>query len=173
MIQRVLINRIVERSHLMALLVTFGLGIAMANVVKLIYTANPKYINISYGGATNIAGLTFPNDIHPLLHLYTHEQFVEFSQKKNEISARHSHYYSAFLQSLYHELIGRKQLEALQQIDADLENIRVGWQHTLKNLIKNKQLRHREIYSRRFSRRFNKGIYRAARPLHYNSIPLL
>lgn len=60
LIQRLLINRIVERPHLMALLVTFGLGIAMANVVKLLYTADPKYINISYGGATEIAGLTFP-----------------------------------------------------------------------------------------------------------------
>ncbi|MBV7332851.1 branched-chain amino acid ABC transporter permease [Chloroflexi bacterium TSY] len=60
LLQRLLINRIVERPHLMALLVTFGLGIAMANVVKLIYTADPKYINISYGGATEIAGLTFP-----------------------------------------------------------------------------------------------------------------
>ena len=60
LIQRLLINRIVERPHLMALLVTFGLGIAMANVVKLIYTADPKYINISYGGATELAGLTFP-----------------------------------------------------------------------------------------------------------------
>jgi len=59
-IQLVLINRIVERPHLMALLVTFGLGIAIANVVKLLYTADPKYINISYGGATEIAGLTFP-----------------------------------------------------------------------------------------------------------------
>jgi len=60
LIQRLLINRIVERPHLMALLVTFGLGIAMANVVKLLYTADPKYINISYSGATEIAGLTFP-----------------------------------------------------------------------------------------------------------------
>ncbi len=60
LVQGLLINRIVERPHLMALLVTFGLGIAMANVVKLLYTADPKYINISYGGATEIAGLTFP-----------------------------------------------------------------------------------------------------------------
>ena len=60
LVQRLLLNRIVERPHLMALLVTFGLGIAMANVVKLLYTADPKYINISYGGAAELAGLTFP-----------------------------------------------------------------------------------------------------------------
>jgi branched-chain amino acid transport system permease protein len=60
LIQRLLINRIVERPHLMALLVTFGLGIFMANAVKLIYSANPRYINVSYGGATELVGLTFP-----------------------------------------------------------------------------------------------------------------
>lgn len=75
-------------------------------------------------------------DIHPLLHLYMREQFVEDSQENDKTSARHSHYYGAFLQSLYHDLIGGKQLEALQQIDADLENIRAGWQHTLNNLTK-------------------------------------
>ncbi|MEM7532708.1 MAG: branched-chain amino acid ABC transporter permease [Chloroflexota bacterium] len=61
LIQRLLINRIIERPHLMALLVTFGLGIAMANVVKVLYTADPKYINVSYSGATDMFGLTFPN----------------------------------------------------------------------------------------------------------------
>ena len=45
-IQRLLINRVVERPHLMALLVTFGLGIAMANVVKLLYTSDPKYLSL-------------------------------------------------------------------------------------------------------------------------------
>lgn len=59
-IQRVLINRIVERPHLMALLVTFGLSIALANVVKLAYTADPRYINVWYSGSTEFAGLTFP-----------------------------------------------------------------------------------------------------------------
>lgn len=59
-IQRVLINRIVERPHLMALLVTFGISIALANLVKWFYTADPRYINVWYSGSTEIAGLTFP-----------------------------------------------------------------------------------------------------------------
>lgn len=58
--QRVLINRIVERPHLMALLVTFGISIALANLVKLVYTADPRFINVWYTGSTEIAGLTFP-----------------------------------------------------------------------------------------------------------------
>ena len=59
-VQRLLLNRIVERPHLMALLVTFGLGIAIANVVKLLYSADPKYINVSYDGGYDAFGLTFP-----------------------------------------------------------------------------------------------------------------
>lgn len=60
LVQRLLINRIVERPHLMALLVTFGLGIAIANVFKLLFTADPRYINVSYGGAFEAGGITFP-----------------------------------------------------------------------------------------------------------------
>jgi branched-chain amino acid transport system permease protein len=41
-LQLVLINRVVERPHLVSLLVTFGLGISIANAVKLIYTADPR-----------------------------------------------------------------------------------------------------------------------------------
>lgn len=41
-LQVVLINRVVERPHLISLLVTFGLGIAISNIVKLIYTADPR-----------------------------------------------------------------------------------------------------------------------------------
>jgi len=59
-VQLVLINRIVERPHLMALLVTFGLSIALANVVKLIYTADPRFIDVWYSGSRDFAGLTFP-----------------------------------------------------------------------------------------------------------------
>lgn len=41
-IQRVLINRVIEKPILISLLVTYGLGIAMASSVKLIFTANPR-----------------------------------------------------------------------------------------------------------------------------------
>ena len=60
LIQRLLINRIVERPHLMALLVTFGLGIAIANVVKVLFTADPRYINVAYSGGFDAGGITFP-----------------------------------------------------------------------------------------------------------------
>lgn len=48
--QNVLINRIVERPMLVALLVTYGLGIAMASTVKLMYTANPRITKTVFAG---------------------------------------------------------------------------------------------------------------------------
>ena len=48
--QKVLINRIIEKPHLIALLVTYGLGIAIASIVKLIYTANPRITNSRFSG---------------------------------------------------------------------------------------------------------------------------
>ncbi|RME81360.1 MAG: branched-chain amino acid ABC transporter permease [Caldilineae bacterium] len=60
LLQRVLINRIVERPHLIALLVTFGLSIALANLFKLFFTADPRTVPVSYNGSFELAGLTFP-----------------------------------------------------------------------------------------------------------------
>lgn len=60
-LQRVLINRVVERPHLISLLVTFGLGIAIANTVKLIYSADPRITNTAFSGFKRIGDtLTIP-----------------------------------------------------------------------------------------------------------------
>jgi branched-chain amino acid transport system permease protein len=60
-LQRVLINRVVERPHLISLLVTFGLGIMIANIVKLIFTASPKVTNTALSGFWRIGeNLTVP-----------------------------------------------------------------------------------------------------------------
>ncbi|MFQ5616758.1 MAG: branched-chain amino acid ABC transporter permease [Anaerolineales bacterium] len=59
-LQRILINKLVERPHLISLLVTFGLGIIMANTVKLIYTANPRVTNTALSGFWRVGEVTFP-----------------------------------------------------------------------------------------------------------------
>ncbi len=59
-LQRILINRIVERPHLISLLVTFGLGIIFANIVKLIYTASPRVTESALGGFWPVGNVTFP-----------------------------------------------------------------------------------------------------------------
>lgn len=48
--QYLLINRILEKPHLIALLVTYGLGIVIANAVKVKYTANPRITNTKFTG---------------------------------------------------------------------------------------------------------------------------
>ncbi len=50
LLQRLLINRIVDRPHLVALLVTFGLSIIMANAVKLRYSATPRLTDTALSG---------------------------------------------------------------------------------------------------------------------------
>jgi len=62
LVQRVLINRIVERSHLVSLLVTFGLGITIANAVKLIFGASPRITDTALSGFWRLGetGVTIP-----------------------------------------------------------------------------------------------------------------
>ncbi len=58
--QKILINRIIEKPHLIALLVTYGLGIAMANTVKLIYTANPRLTTTQFSGFWEFGEVVLP-----------------------------------------------------------------------------------------------------------------
>ncbi|MDH3539880.1 MAG: branched-chain amino acid ABC transporter permease [Acidimicrobiia bacterium] len=55
-LQLLLINRIVDRPHLVALLVTFGLSIIMANVVKLRYSATPRLTDTALSGVWHLFG---------------------------------------------------------------------------------------------------------------------
>jgi branched-chain amino acid transport system permease protein len=60
LLQKILINRIIERPHLIALLVTYGLGIAIANTVKLIYTANPRLTTTQFSGFWEFGEVVLP-----------------------------------------------------------------------------------------------------------------
>lgn len=59
-LQKILINRIVERPHLISLLVTFGLGIIFSNTMKLIYTASPRTANTEFNSFWPVGNVTFP-----------------------------------------------------------------------------------------------------------------
>jgi branched-chain amino acid transport system permease protein len=54
--QRLLINRIIERPFLIALLVTYGLSVAMASTVKLIYKADPRVTDTALKGFWSVGG---------------------------------------------------------------------------------------------------------------------
>lgn len=58
--QYLLINRILEKPHLVALLVTYGLGIAMASTVKVIYTANPRITITKFSGYWEFGEVVLP-----------------------------------------------------------------------------------------------------------------
>ena len=59
-LQRILINRVVERPHLISLLVTFGLSIALANLANVLFTADPRTVPVSYNGSFELFGVTVP-----------------------------------------------------------------------------------------------------------------
>ena len=54
LLQYLLLNRMVERPHLMALLITFGISIALSNLFKLLFTSDPRNVSVEW------LGITFP-----------------------------------------------------------------------------------------------------------------
>ncbi len=59
-LQWLIINRVVERPHLISLLLNFGISISIANIYKLIYKADYRSVTVAYAGSFQLAGFTFP-----------------------------------------------------------------------------------------------------------------
>lgn len=59
-LQFLLINQVIERPHLISLLVTFGLSIVVANVFKLWFTATPRIVNTEFSGFWRLGDITVP-----------------------------------------------------------------------------------------------------------------
>ena len=59
-LQKILLNRLVERPHLTTLLVTFGLSISLANLHKILYSADPRNVPVSYSGAFQLGEISLP-----------------------------------------------------------------------------------------------------------------
>lgn len=68
-LQKVLINRVVERPHLVSLLVTFGLSILIANVMKLAFSADPRITETTFTGAGRLGDVTIPGTKSAILVL--------------------------------------------------------------------------------------------------------
>jgi predicted ATPase len=70
-------------------------------------------------------------DIHELLRQYGEEQL---QHSGNAVATRdtHSHYYADFMQKGELDLKGRRQIEALGDIEANFENIRIAWDWSLQ-----------------------------------------
>ncbi len=61
LLQKFLINRVVEKPHLVSLLVTFGLSITFANISKLFFSASPRSVDVAYTGAIRMGDVTMSN----------------------------------------------------------------------------------------------------------------
>ena len=59
-LQRILINRVIDRPYLISLLVTFGLSIIMASSFKLLFTATPRTVNTFFSGFWRVGNVTVP-----------------------------------------------------------------------------------------------------------------
>jgi len=59
-LQRILINRIIERPYLISLLVTFGLAIILSNSFKLVFTATPRTVDTIFKGFWRAGNVTIP-----------------------------------------------------------------------------------------------------------------
>jgi predicted ATPase/DNA-binding CsgD family transcriptional regulator len=69
-------------------------------------------------------------DIHELLRQYGDEQLIQSGSKAMTQDA-HSAYYMEFLRQRELDIKGRRQLSALNEVEADYENIRTAWYWTV------------------------------------------
>ena len=60
LLQRLLINRIIDRPFLISLLVTFSLAIIMSNAFKLAFTATPRSVDSALSGFWRAGEITIP-----------------------------------------------------------------------------------------------------------------
>lgn len=72
--------------------------------------------------------------IHELLRQYGVEKLAETPDYQREVSDKHSRTYGKLLQSRQPDLNSARQQAALKQIEAESENLRVGWAWALAHL---------------------------------------
>ena len=70
-------------------------------------------------------------EVHELLRQYAQEHLEETPE--NDLSAHEAHaaYYADFMEQRWEHIKGRDQMEALAEIEADMENVRVAWRYYL------------------------------------------
>ncbi len=66
-------------------------------------------------------------EIHELLRQYAEEKLKELPHEKEKVQYFHCQYYADFLYQREEPLRGIKQQETLEEINQEIENIRVGW----------------------------------------------
>jgi len=70
-------------------------------------------------------------EIHELLRQYAQEQLYESQQVKGAVEEAYAAYYADFMDERWQQLRGDRQLPALFEIEADIENVRTAWRYYL------------------------------------------
>ena len=71
--------------------------------------------------------------MHELLRQYAAERLAQVPEQETAVRDGHAVYYLASLAEREPKLKGRGQQQALQEIEADLENVRLAWQQGIQN----------------------------------------
>lgn len=69
--------------------------------------------------------------LHELLRQYAEELLSASPEEKAEIDRRHCVYYTDFLRKRLPDLLGNGQLQAIRDIEDELDNIRIAWQYAV------------------------------------------
>jgi predicted ATPase len=70
-------------------------------------------------------------EMHELLRQYAAEKLCEHPQEEAEAQDRHSEYYAEFLYQRAEHLKGERLKEALAEVNVEIENVRLAWQHAV------------------------------------------
>ena len=70
-------------------------------------------------------------EVHELLRQYAQEQLGETPQANLSAQETHAAYYAEFMQLRWQQLKGDRQMLALAEIEADIENVRAAWRFYL------------------------------------------
>ena len=68
-------------------------------------------------------------EFHELLRQYAQEELRETPKANKSAAGAHAAYYADFMEERWQQLKGERQLPALAEIEADLENVRAAWKY--------------------------------------------
>ena len=71
-------------------------------------------------------------DLHELLRQYE-EEILNVTGMHKDVRNAHMSYYTAFVFNRVDDLKGRRQIEAIAELDADYENVRSAWMNAMNN----------------------------------------
>ena len=100
--------------------------VAGASLQSLAGLVNKSFLNYD-PGSTRM-------EVHELLRQYAQERLEETSAASHSAQESHAAYYAEFMRLGSQDLKGKRQLQALVEIEADIENVRAAWRYYLDQI---------------------------------------